>query len=98
MARSRVNVFLPLVYLERPENASSECMKSEDGSDIICMYDAGREGSERERVTYMHTGMRKEDDEKGMAHEQPSRRFATAWPALRRGGAQPHSAWPHCGK
>ena len=32
---TRVNVFLLIVYLERPENASYECMKSEDGSDII---------------------------------------------------------------
>jgi hypothetical protein len=77
MARSRVNVFLLPVYLERPENASYECMKSEDGSNIIRMYEAGREGSERKRVTYMHTGMRKEDAEKGLAHAQPSRRFAT---------------------
>jgi len=35
MARSRVNVFLLLVYLERPENTSYEWMKSEDGSDIV---------------------------------------------------------------
>jgi hypothetical protein len=78
MARSCVNVFLPLVYMERPENASYECMKSEDGSDIIRMDEVGCEGSERKRVTYMHTGMRKEEDEKGIAHEQPSRICATS--------------------
>jgi hypothetical protein len=35
MARPRVNVFLLLVYMERPENASYECMRYADGSKII---------------------------------------------------------------
>jgi len=41
------------------------------------------EGSEHKRVMYL-PGMRKEDDEQAMAHEQPARRCATAWPGLRR--------------
>ncbi len=38
---NRVNVFLLIVYLEKPEHASYELMMYSEGLNIIRMYEAG---------------------------------------------------------
>ena len=80
---------LLLVYLKVHENTSYELMTYAGGSDIIRIYEAKYEGSERKQAIGTPTG-REEDHER----RTELRHRSGDWPqrpTLTRDGARPHS-------